>query len=490
MLKKIFNYLLLNTLYFLIFIVLLFFPFNKLTALNDNFHSQRLILRDYHILKLNVEQINYKENNFKTVVQQDNSDIKPSEESVIQNIINRQKKYKLRRVNKTVIPKFVDWDGNISPQNLLIKKSSYKVESNKQTNYNNPTLVGKNSDLLIDKPSSENKEKNELNVISHENTYSIKVSSLNPEQGSTLAVFIEAKVPIKILAASFNKINIKFFKIKNNVFRSLIGLDVQQRIGKEKLSIVILPKDLAPILFSYDINVKGRYDFTNSEWKKKMLEKVIEVRLSKRKRTLFYHKNRLREREFFKKLYLNYSDIQQWTGKFIFPIDNSKNRIISFGRFRKLSGGNKQILAYHRGIDISRPKGTEIHASNNGIVVVAGYYAIRGYSVVINHGQGVYSCYFHMAKIKTKKGHFIKKGEKLGEVGNTGLANGNHLHWEIRVSNFSVNPKQWCEELFNYEDATTLAKSSYQSVVLEEKNNFYLNLNRKLKNLKTLDKLD
>ncbi|MDH4128917.1 MAG: hypothetical protein OEV44_09205, partial [Spirochaetota bacterium] len=344
MLKKIFNYLLLNTLYFLIFIVLLFFPFNKLTALNDNFHSQRLILRDYHILKLNVEQINYKENNFKTVVQQDNSDIKPSEESVIQNIINRQKKYKLRRVNKTVIPKFVDWDGNISPQNLLIKKSSYKVESNKQTNYNNPTLVGKNSDLLIDKPSSENKEKNELNVISHENTYSIKVSSLNPEQGSTLAVFIEAKVPIKILAASFNKINIKFFKIKNNVFRSLIGLDVQQRIGKEKLSIVILPKDLAPILFSYDINVKGRYDFTNSEWKKKMLEKVIEVRLSKRKRTLFYHKNRLREREFFKKLYLNYSDIQQWTGKFIFPIDNSKNRIISFGRFRKLSGGNKQNL--------------------------------------------------------------------------------------------------------------------------------------------------
>lgn len=87
---------------------------------------------------------------------------------------------------------------------------------------------------------------------------------------------------------------------------------------------------------------------------------------------------------------------------------------------------------FHGGIDIAAPKGTNVYASALGKVVFASSKGGYGNLVVIRHKKGYETRYGHLNKITVKKGQKIKRGEKLGEVGSTGRATGNHLHFEVR----------------------------------------------------------
>ena len=107
-----------------------------------------------------------------------------------------------------------------------------------------------------------------------------------------------------------------------------------------------------------------------------------------------------------------------------------------------------KFLQFHSGVDLTAPIGTPVYASGDGIVkkVSDNAFDNTGYGkhIDIDHQiDGLSSRYGHLSKIIVKEGQTVKRGEKIGEVGNTGLSTAPHLHYEIRVYNEAVNPLRY-----------------------------------------------
>ncbi len=133
-----------------------------------------------------------------------------------------------------------------------------------------------------------------------------------------------------------------------------------------------------------------------------------------------------------------------WTEPFLMPITGVFTSRFADAR-RYVAGGP---VSFHNGLDLAAPTGTPIAATNSGTVLVAGPYPIKGGWVMIDHGGGVASHYFHMSKVDVTVGQVVQRGEIIGEVGTTGLSTGPHLHWEMRVHNGPTSPMAWVDRTF------------------------------------------
>jgi murein DD-endopeptidase MepM/ murein hydrolase activator NlpD len=100
---------------------------------------------------------------------------------------------------------------------------------------------------------------------------------------------------------------------------------------------------------------------------------------------------------------------------------------------------NNRKPSQHFGIDLDGDTGAPIYASNDGTVVMARDCYASGNTVLLYHGAGLYSAYFHMSKIRVKDGDKVRRGQLLGDVGKTGRVTGPHLHWGIKVDGLWVD---------------------------------------------------
>ncbi len=128
-----------------------------------------------------------------------------------------------------------------------------------------------------------------------------------------------------------------------------------------------------------------------------------------------------------------------WEGKFTWPLTGTVTT--EFGTRRRYQGS--QTYEYHGGLDIAAPEGTPVYAPAAGRVVFSDLVQVRGNLVILDHGMGVHTAYLHMARRDVAVGAEVQPGDKIGEVGSTGLSTGPHLHWEVRVYTVAVNPLQW-----------------------------------------------
>jgi murein DD-endopeptidase MepM/ murein hydrolase activator NlpD len=124
-----------------------------------------------------------------------------------------------------------------------------------------------------------------------------------------------------------------------------------------------------------------------------------------------------------------------WEGPFVFPVEGKPTR--NFGMRRMMNG---EPRSPHTGEDFTAPAGTPVWASNAGRVVLLGDYFFSGKSVILNHGQGCYTMYFHLNDTAVKPGDRVRKGDRIGSVGSTGRASGPHLHWGARINGARVDP--------------------------------------------------
>ncbi len=137
------------------------------------------------------------------------------------------------------------------------------------------------------------------------------------------------------------------------------------------------------------------------------------------------------------KIYKTVNEKSYMSKPFVVPLDS---KITSdFGKARVFNGSFK---SYHSGTDFRAPVGTPLAACNDGVVVLAKDRFYSGGSVIIDHGQGIYSCYYHMSKFDVKKGTKVKRGDILGLSGDTGRVTGPHLHFSFRVGGEQVDPLQ------------------------------------------------
>ncbi len=135
-----------------------------------------------------------------------------------------------------------------------------------------------------------------------------------------------------------------------------------------------------------------------------------------------------------------------WTprSRFREPLTGAYPRTSPYGTRRTY--GNSPVVSAHEGEDFSASPGTRVSAPAPGIVVLAEPLFVRGNAVIVDHGHGVFTGYWHLEEIAVRVGDAVEAGDLLGTVGSTGLSTGAHLHWEMRVNGIAVDPLQWVEK--------------------------------------------
>ena len=120
--------------------------------------------------------------------------------------------------------------------------------------------------------------------------------------------------------------------------------------------------------------------------------------------------------------------------KFAWP---RQDRITApYGDLRTYNG-KKQ--SQHFGNDIGGDSGTPVSAANAGTVVMTRDNFASGNTVLVHHGAGLYTAYFHLSAMEVKEGERVERGQLLGKVGNTGRVTGPHLHWGVKVDDLWVD---------------------------------------------------
>ena len=110
------------------------------------------------------------------------------------------------------------------------------------------------------------------------------------------------------------------------------------------------------------------------------------------------------------------------------------------GNFRYTSGFGPRWGRMHKGLDLAAEYGTPIHATADGVVTYADWQGDYGRVVKIRHEFGLETYYAHLAKIRVNKGQRVSRGDRIGDMWNSGRSTGTHLHYEIRVNGKAINP--------------------------------------------------
>ncbi len=131
-----------------------------------------------------------------------------------------------------------------------------------------------------------------------------------------------------------------------------------------------------------------------------------------------------------------------WKGDWI-RLKNAAN-MAGFGDLRSYYyKGEKIDQQVHMGVDLASLANARVQAANSGLVVFADRMGIYGFTVVLDHGQGLATVYSHLSSIEVELGKHVTKGDIIGLTGQTGLAGGDHLHFGIMVGGIFVNPIEW-----------------------------------------------
>jgi len=97
----------------------------------------------------------------------------------------------------------------------------------------------------------------------------------------------------------------------------------------------------------------------------------------------------------------------------------------------------------HKGVDMAGATGSPIYATADGVVSFAGWQTGYGNVVKISHEFGFETVYAHQSKIRVTKGQRVSRGERIGDMGNTGRSSGPHLHYEVHTDGKAVNPMEY-----------------------------------------------
>lgn len=147
------------------------------------------------------------------------------------------------------------------------------------------------------------------------------------------------------------------------------------------------------------------------------------------------------ERARLKELWASATPYALWSESFRIPLDEYLEVTANYGARRSYNGG--PYLTYHEGVDFSAYGGTPVLAAAAGTVVLAEPLYVRGGAVIIDHGLGIFTGYYHMSAIHAEVGQQVEPGDLLGEVGTTGLSTGNHLHWDLLINGVWVDGVMW-----------------------------------------------
>ena len=142
-----------------------------------------------------------------------------------------------------------------------------------------------------------------------------------------------------------------------------------------------------------------------------------------------------KERAQITRLWQLFSPRRLWEGRFLPPVSGEVSS--PFGLSRIINGSPRSP---HSGVDLRASAGTEIIAANHGKVVLREEFFFAGKSIVLDHGGGLYTMYFHLSEFQVEKDSEVRKEDLIGRVGMTGRVTGPHLHWGARLNGARIDP--------------------------------------------------
>jgi hypothetical protein len=134
----------------------------------------------------------------------------------------------------------------------------------------------------------------------------------------------------------------------------------------------------------------------------------------------------------------------RWRGRLAWPVTFTPQVTSPYGAARVYNHGEAGWR--HQGVDLRAPDGSRILAAADGVVLMARHHlALSGNTVLLDHGYGLVSAYFHLSRLAVKPGQAVVRGQTLGLSGHSGLSAGPHLHFELRLRGYSVSPTPWMQ---------------------------------------------
>jgi len=266
--------------------------------------------------------------------------------------------------------------------------------------------------------------------------FSIDMKSVEVANGKTLLVELPSEKDLHYDEIVVDKHRFQIFKnpLKNEQFYSLIPISYYAKPAEKKATLLYNENGVKK---EKEIRVKiveGGYkkeQIVVSKSKVNPTSAKVKQRISKEYNQAMKIYNTVTEKSYIQK-------------KFILPIES--NITSAFGTARVY---NNTLKGYHSGTDFRAKVGTPIKASNDGKVVLVAKRFYSGGTVLLDHGKGIYTCYFHMSKFNVKKGDMVKRGQLLGLSGKSGRVTGPHLHFSARVNAVQVDPLQLISLLNN-----------------------------------------
>ena len=231
-------------------------------------------------------------------------------------------------------------------------------------------------------------------------------------------------------------------------FVGLLGIDLQDVPGMHELAVQVTNAKHSRSLI-YDVEVlKEKFRVEHLKLPKDKVD-LDEQGLARWKA----------EQEQVKEALATDSQSKLWQPSFVEPVSGKRTGI--FGSVRIMNG---QARNPHNGEDIGAPTGTDVAATNDGVVRLTVDHIFSGKGIFLDHGLGFYSMYFHLSEVLVKEGEAVKAGQTIGKVGATGRATGPHLHWGVKLNGARVNPYALLDLPFKAEMRSMMSSPDPKSV--------------------------
>ena len=264
-----------------------------------------------------------------------------------------------------------------------------------------------------------------LNVFSQTHNQPAEAhGQLSGKQGEVLVVTVSVnEEPIRVIGHFLHR-EMMFFPVGKQVYAGLVGLDMQDTPGQYDLIVQVDYADCTDQIRMTIVLMKEDFTIQHVTVPKNMvdLDRTTLARVKK-------------ESQVLSRAFAHVLPNPLWTSGFREPV---QGRISGrFGSRRVLNGQPKRP---HSGEDIAASAGTPVVAMTSGMVRLTMNHFFTGKGVVLDHGLGLFSMYFHLSTIEVTQGQFVKTGQPIGAVGATGRATGPHLHWGVRLNGARVDP--------------------------------------------------
>lgn len=252
----------------------------------------------------------------------------------------------------------------------------------------------------------------------------VDVRSRAVAPGEVIDVRVRSATPLTTVAATLEGRSLPAWRLPSGDWRVLAGLDADQPPGSLALVIAATPAQGGPLTHTVTLDV-GPATFVERHLR--VAPRYVEPPASERPRI---EAERARLQALYQRVSTDLSP-----GAFAPPVPHRRSS--PFGGRSVFNGVPRDR---HAGLDFASPAGAVVRAPAAGRVALVDDLYFTGNTVVIDHGQGLYSVLAHLQRTTGREGLEVSRGAPLGTVGDTGRATGPHLHWSVRLGGARVDP--------------------------------------------------